>query len=826
MEKKYRLLGLLICLCIVVVLFPVTAFATEYYGLWINGIQVTSDNAANILTNESVSYNPDTNTLTLNNANLTQIYTGSLHQAAIYADNTIPSLKINVTGQNTITVDSLEGIYAMNAIEFTGSGSLNVSVTNRDTSLLGGEAYAVYSHISNVTITSGIYSFYAYGTVGYGIMANSNSGTVTVNGGNTTFIGDGSSLGTAIGGDLDFSNYDNCVATASFDASGDPEVEYDEANKMYYKYIKIQPPTPLEYDENGFTADKKHYEPANLSDDGWYEIKNAGNLYWFSQFLKESDNNAAANARLTQNITIPEGMNWLPMEVGFYGIPYQGIFDGGTYTISNLTLRFGPSDFYTGAGLFETLGENAIVKNLGMINTDINITSGTAGAICGTNNGTIENCYNTGTINADIQYAGGIVGMNYGTIKHCYNTGEISVAQAYGSGAGGICGNALQNAIIENCYNTGTIKGNWGVGGICGYANEPVKITNCYNTGTLTADSFSHGIAFCWSNTGVSVADWIENCYYLANLESTDGGKTSAQFASGEVAYLLNRSTSEGNLVWGQTIGGEKAQPAPIFNGSTVYAGYEFCYSQDISYGNDKTKLFETKPQHNIGGAWQADDASGHWQVCQNEGCTQKGTVIAHTPADQLINMIEPTASKEGYTGDTVCSECGWVISYGKPIDKLPPSITDGGNTEHRPGESSSFTSDASIEDFVTMKVDGTEVPNGSYIITYDENGTHITLTPEYMKTLSYGDHTVEIIFKTGTVKTKFTIEEPFSYDSTNESTNGATQTPSTTDKEPDISIPSTSDNSNLFPAILLFVISSIGLAGMIIYKRKNSYSK
>ena len=148
---------------------------------------------------------------------------------------------------------------------------------------------------------------------------------------------------------------------------------------MYYRYVNIETPAPLVYDENGFTEDKKHFEPAELKD-GWYEIKNAGNLYWFSQFLKQSDDNAAANVRLTRNITIPEDMNWLPMESGTYGIPYQGTFDGQGYAVRNLRTRYGAQDFYTGAGLFESIGKNGVVKNLRMENTDIDVTTGSAGS--------------------------------------------------------------------------------------------------------------------------------------------------------------------------------------------------------------------------------------------------------------------------------------------------------------------------------------------------------------------------------------------------------------------------------------------------------------
>lgn len=67
---------------------------------------------------------------------------------------------------------------------------------------------------------------------------------------------------------------------------------------------------------------------------------------------------------------------------------------------------------------------------------------------------------------------------------------------------------------------------------------------------------YARGIASYGSEPYPAQPDRIVNSYYLADSESADGGKTAAQFASGEVAYLLNGSVSTGDLVWGQTIGG------------------------------------------------------------------------------------------------------------------------------------------------------------------------------------------------------------------------------------------------------------------------------
>lgn len=61
--------------------------------------------------------------------------------------------------------------------------------------------------------------------------------------------------------------------------------------------------------------------------------------------------------------------------------------------------------------------------------------------------------------------------------------------------------------------------------------------------------------------------------------------------------------------------------------------------------------VFVAAKEHNFGGEMQKD-ASGHWTVCQNEGCT-KVNKEAHTP-----DITAPTENQ-----DQKCKECGYVIA-------------------------------------------------------------------------------------------------------------------------------------------------------------------
>ena len=171
------------------------------------------------------------------------------------------------------------------------------------------------------------------------------------------------------------------------------------------------------------------------------------------------------------------------------------------------------------------------------------MTGSYSGGIAGRNNeGTITNCYNTGTVTGT-ENSGGIVGWNSGgTIINCYNTGTVT-----GSGigdSGGIAGaNNYRSKVgtIENCYNTGTVTGNMGSGGITANNNEGT-ITNCYNAGTVTAtsnaystdnDAYSGGIA------GNNNQGTITNCYNTGDVTGTatdDSTSTNSSARSGGIA--------------------------------------------------------------------------------------------------------------------------------------------------------------------------------------------------------------------------------------------------------------------------------------------------
>ena len=131
---KKKLFAILLSIVMVIGLLPVTALAADptVYDIWVDGVQVTSENKDNLFSG-TVSYDPTTHTLSLNNATLDN---DTMSDYGI--KTTIPStLKIRLTGTNSITrTDPYGGmgIYLnySNSVEITGDGTLVINVIGKN----------------------------------------------------------------------------------------------------------------------------------------------------------------------------------------------------------------------------------------------------------------------------------------------------------------------------------------------------------------------------------------------------------------------------------------------------------------------------------------------------------------------------------------------------------------------------------------------------------------------------------------------------------------------------------------------------------------------
>lgn len=124
MSKIRKLIGFALALAFAMAMLPAMAFAdTSYYDLYVNGERFTSDNLAIECGEGTATYDPATQTLTLDNASITN----ALGSGGIYSGLT-SDLNIVLQGENHITFDDNMGVMATGNIELSGSGSLTIDV--------------------------------------------------------------------------------------------------------------------------------------------------------------------------------------------------------------------------------------------------------------------------------------------------------------------------------------------------------------------------------------------------------------------------------------------------------------------------------------------------------------------------------------------------------------------------------------------------------------------------------------------------------------------------------------------------------------------------
>jgi len=196
------------------------------------------------------------------------------------------------------------------------------------------------------------------------------------------------------------------------------------------------------------------------------------------------------------------------------------------------------------------------VENTGNVtNTQTNVTTAlNIGGIVGfeqnTATLTITDCHNTATIKSNATTSGvninvgGILGAGFtGTIQDCYNTGSITGGVWLGGIAGSVSTDGTFN--IVNSYNTANITSTSiknGSSNNCGRSagilgmnwNNTASILNCYNKGTIQGNNYAGGIvAYAHGDTNVL------NTYNQGNV--TDTGNT---IAGGIICYTPGDSTS------------------------------------------------------------------------------------------------------------------------------------------------------------------------------------------------------------------------------------------------------------------------------------------
>ncbi|WP_244613492.1 GLUG motif-containing protein [Methylosinus sp. Ce-a6] len=269
----------------------------------------------------------------------------------------------------------------------------------------------------------------------------------------------------------------------------------------------------------------------------------------------------------------------------------SGTLAGLGHTIGNLTINDTTATGF--AALIGTLGSSsatsATVRDIGLVNANIYMSSGYAATLIGLSWGTVSNAYATGTVSG-ASPVGGLVARNqFGFVTDSWAAVNVSGWNNVGGLVGWNVANSATNGVISNSYATGTVTARAGTanlvrnifGGLVGM-NSGGTINNSYATGDVTfgasgatAGTNAAGVAVDGSALGGLVGENTVNGRYVGTIIDSYatgdvsgpgnylgglvgynyGGKVDGSYATGDVTgNATNSSQNIGGLVGGNLV--------------------------------------------------------------------------------------------------------------------------------------------------------------------------------------------------------------------------------------------------------------------------------
>ena len=369
----------------------------------------------------------------------------------------------------------------------------------------------------------------------------------------------------------------------------------------------------------------------NLEEKSWVPIGNRDIIKYRGTF----DGNGKTITNLYINASQTSQNN-----MGLFGYTYQSTIKNLTFENANVTNTQSNTGILVGKAGYGSTLQNIKISNTCQIKGGNN-TGGIAGYLVGN----AYNCVNCAMVQG-IQYIGGLCGFysisrTGNSMTACANYGNVTASSL---GVGGLVG-YFDSGTIQDCANYGGVKGTDYIAGMAGSVNKG-KIQNVFNYGNISAtNSTDAGMAFGNSTNGTTegMVAYYSGAKLNANgqeitikafgngkpSEDNATGFTEAQLRSGEVAWLLNGSTSvpaEGStLAWYQKLLGADAYPVLVAEeGNTVYKGtFRYCDNTTFSYNNTTSEDVQVhKPSATLTSPEYDADKLIYHMGCRNEGCT------------------------------------------------------------------------------------------------------------------------------------------------------------------------------------------------------------
>jgi hypothetical protein len=407
--------------------------------------------------------------------------------------------------------------------------------------------------------------------------------------------------------------------------------------------------------------------------------------------------------RLTADIDLSgygRGINWQPIGTDLYC--FEGSFDGGGFTVSNLYIDITGATGNVYAGLFGYV-YNANILNLGVSGTVSVSGSGTiyaAGGITGgaehtdiinSHSGVEVSAAATGTASV---YAGGIAGYggSFCRIISSYNTGTVKAVKS-GSGsyvsAGGIVGYSSLNCYITSGYNIGTIissaiGGNAAVkicaGGITGYGGEHKgSINNSYNMGAVEASSSVGGAStyiYAGGIAGYNDNGNITNSYNTEKVSVRSEAGAYYLYAGGIEGSAYGAITNSYNTGIVEILGGINGHAGGIVGEGRNTNDIMTCYNTgkvDVSgavrgYAGGIVGYLDYYSEQHVTGSYNTGavniNASYYAYAGGIIGTTFGNTAIVDSYNSGTVTAIGPIDYAGGLIGYVAASRCNISYSY------------------------------------------------------------------------------------------------------------------------------------------------------------------
>ena len=391
------------------------------YNIWLGSTQVTAANRNNILGDGKAQFDPNTNTLTLNDPDISG--ESEYESAKIYTEITI-----TIKGSYHMTsAQTLYGIYSKNC-DLTLSG---------DFTFMGDSEGIHASHY--LKIESGsvkVFSKYTYGIFSWWEMT----------------IGEDAERVELEGGAYAYHGNEILI-------EGNHEVTLPEGGYIEYEDI---------YDADGHMATHAVIEKVQVIDlegsgtaDAPYLIKSSEDWDKFTSFVTDGGNTSGKHFKLMNDITVSTATKTKA---------FSGVFDGDGHTLTLDKLSSAPFDSISGATIknLKTAGKVSGARHI----------SGLVGSPSGTDENLIENCVVAADIATGDTYCGGFVGHGGSaaktTLKNCVFSGTFSKGSTIGTFWG--WSDAGSTPVLENCFDISSTDHPIGRGAPSG------TVINCYYT--------------------------------------------------------------------------------------------------------------------------------------------------------------------------------------------------------------------------------------------------------------------------------------------------------------------------------------------------------